>query len=267
MKQTPLLPIFDTKSKPNVSVSSNIMFKQPLRLNTIGQSKSSVNPAQSAQSNQLNLTESTSDSFRIYTKSQKQTELFQNLDQSQANIRSPQELFNTSKLYYKYLTSVKIKMANSSNIGKDKTKDFSEYYTNATILYEDIRKEWFWISNGESLQPFYNKQKINPDDIEAHKTNLINNYNMLKTIAKIYGFDIWFAKHKTKNNKKLSDLSNLEISSSSNMCMDSGLNMCMDTSSNISLETGSVKQMALRSVKNEITNELSDSSLRCAEKI
>ena len=126
-------------------------------------------------------------------------------------------MFNMSKLYYKYLTSVKTKMTNSTNINKNNLKDFSEYYTNANILYEDIRKDWFWISNGESLQPFYKK---NIDDIEVYKSNLSNNYNMLETIAKVYGFDMWFEKNKSKHSNNISTSQNYQLSDSSLRCAE-----------------------------------------------
>ena len=209
MKKISLLPSFDISNELRLNRSKFIIQKDSKYTNI--STRSSRQKSESDNYIQYNLTNLNN---------------LNNLNQSQSNIliKTPQEMFNMSKLYHKYLTSVKIKMSNSSNIDNEKTKDFIEYYINANIIYEDIRKDWFWISNGESLQPFYKK---NIDDFDVHKMNLLNNYNMLETIAKIYGFDTWLIKNKLKNLNSSSNSSspptNYELSDSSLRCAENNI--------------------------------------------
>jgi hypothetical protein len=140
---------------------------------------------------------------------------------SPANIKNGNksiDIFNLSKLYYKYLNSVNIKLKNSTDrtteFIENKTK-FIEYYTHASLIYEDIKKNWFWLENGEKLKYFTRNEKTEIDMVgtegstlkamlsqENRKINLINNHNMLEYIAKLYGYDNWLYNQKNNNNSK-----------------------------------------------------------------
>jgi hypothetical protein len=103
------------------------------------------------------------------------------------------KLFNLSQLYYRYLTVVKTKLNNSNKKMTKKIKEFDEYFENATLIYEDIKTDWFWLSNGEKMSQFIS----NISKIDSHKTNFMTNYSMLKSITELFGFNIWVNKLKS----------------------------------------------------------------------
>ncbi len=108
--------------------------------------------------------------------------------------KSIKDIFNTSKLYHKYLSTVNTKITNSINMDETNVKNFNEYYENANIIYEEIKKEWFWLSNGDKMKQFINKS----ESMESHKQNYYNNFQMLEVITKMYGFDSWSTTQKNK---------------------------------------------------------------------
>lgn len=130
-----------------------------------------------------------------------------NIKNSSSKSKTPVDIFNLSKLYYKYLNSVNVKLRSSSDTTTEfieNRKKFMEYYTNATLIYEDIKKNWFWLENGEKLKYFTrnatlleSEQMLQSEmDIENRKINLMNNQNMLECIAKLYGYDSWLSNQK-----------------------------------------------------------------------
>ena len=126
---------------------------------------------------------------------QPQTQTQTNQPQTQTQTNQPQlslkEIFNTSKLYHKYLSSVKTKITNSNISDISDIKDFDEYYDNANTIYDEIKREWFWLSNGDKMRQFINK--TDSVSMESHKENYYNNFQMLEVIAKMYGFDAWYS--------------------------------------------------------------------------
>lgn len=132
--------------------------------------------------------------------------------------KTPVDIFNLSKLYYKYLNSVNIKLKNSTDTTTEfieNKKKFMECYTNASLIYEDIKKNWFWLENGEKLKYFTRKATLmnsnfleseqnsqSEVDMENRKINLINNQNILEYIAKLYGYDSWLLNQKNNSNSK-----------------------------------------------------------------
>ena len=111
--------------------------------------------------------------------------------------KSIKELFNASKLYNKYLLTVKTKLNNSNinNIDHIKNKEFIEFSEIAEQTYEEIKNEWFYLSNNDNIKLF----RLKNDNIETHKNNLYENYNTLEYIAKLYGFDNWYITAKIKS--------------------------------------------------------------------
>jgi hypothetical protein len=110
--------------------------------------------------------------------------------------KSIKELFSASKLYNKYLITVKIKINNSNNNldELDTIKTFNEFSETADQIYEEIKNEWFYLSNNDNLKPF----RLKNDSLEIHKNNLLENYCTLESIAKLYGFDTWYTNAKIK---------------------------------------------------------------------
>ena len=108
--------------------------------------------------------------------------------------KSIRDIYNASKLYHKYLSTLKIKINESNYIYNTNIDNFNECYENAESIYDEIKKEWFWLSNGPTLKYFtYN---YSPDFMDIHKENYYKNFQMLEAIAKIYGFDEWLSKKK-----------------------------------------------------------------------
>jgi len=99
--------------------------------------------------------------------------------------KSIKDSFNASKLYNKYLQTLKTKL-NNSNI--DATTNFKELSESSDQLYEEIQNEWFYLSNNDMIKSF----RLKNDNIELHKTNFYENYYALESIAKLYGFDAWY---------------------------------------------------------------------------
>jgi hypothetical protein len=110
--------------------------------------------------------------------------------------KSPKEVFAKSKLYHKYLLTVKTKLTNSNCNKQENIKSFNECYDDANLLYEGIKKEWFWLENGDKMKQF--KINQNSESIDIHKTKFYDNYQMLETIAKLYGFESWYLTYKNK---------------------------------------------------------------------
>ncbi len=116
--------------------------------------------------------------------------------------KSIKDIFNMSKLYHKYLSTVKIKITNSNISDTIDIKNFNEFYDNSNIIYEEIKKEWFWLSNGDKMKQFIGRS----DSTEIHKQNYYNNFQMLEVIAKMYGFDSWSTAQKIKLSQKSSSI-------------------------------------------------------------
>lgn len=119
--------------------------------------------------------------------------------------RTPKTIFSLSKLYHKYLSAVNMKIINSNITKTNDIKTFEEFYENANIIYENIKNDWFWISNGEKMNQFMLKS----ESIDDHKNNLYNNYEMLENIAKMYGYEAWSNKKKT-NKKNMNQIVSIQ---------------------------------------------------------
>lgn len=123
------------------------------------------------------------------------------ISDNNSTTRSIKDVFNLSKIYFKYLLTIKTKIINNNIVINDKMKEFNEYYDNATIIYDIIKKEWFWITNGEKMSQFI----LNSESLDNHRANFFDNHSMLEFIAKMYGFDTWIAKNRlstTPNDKR-----------------------------------------------------------------
>jgi len=121
--------------------------------------------------------------------------------------KSIKNIFNTSKLYYTYLSTVQMKITNSNETDANNVKNFNEFYDNAKIIYSEIEKEWFWISNSDIIKQFVLKS----DSMESHKQNYYNNFQMLEAIAKMYGFDCWYTNQKKNKSSKQTNFNDSEI--------------------------------------------------------
>lgn len=111
--------------------------------------------------------------------------------------KSIKDSFNASKLYYKYLQTIKTKL-NDSNM--DVSHNFKEYSETSDQLYEEIQNEWFYLSNNDLIKSF----RLKNDNIDNHKSNFYENYNALESIAKLYGFDSWYSTAKYKLSSSVS---------------------------------------------------------------
>jgi len=107
--------------------------------------------------------------------------------------KNPKEIYTMSKLYNKYLTSIKNKISKNNLEETVYGQNFAISYDNAIIIYEQIEKDWFWILNGDKMSQF----KMNTKK-ELNKTVFNNNYLLLRKIAKTYGFDDWSVKIKNR---------------------------------------------------------------------
>lgn len=122
--------------------------------------------------------------------------------------KSIKELFNASKMYNKYLQTIRIKVDNSNLDDIDQIKNlnnFKQFSDTAEQIYEEIKNEWFYLNNN-NIRLF----RLKNDSIETHKLNFIESYNALETIAKLYGFDNWYivAKNKSSSSSSPKLLSN-----------------------------------------------------------
>lgn len=110
--------------------------------------------------------------------------------------KSIKDIYSKCKLYHDYLGAInsKINKGASLNIDEVNLKDFDECYRNADIIYEKIKNEWFWLSNGDEMKQF--KYLTSSDSMENHKQEFFENFQMLEASAKIYGFDLWYSKLK-----------------------------------------------------------------------
>ena len=129
--------------------------------------------------------------------------------------KSIKDLFNASKLYNKYLLTIRIKLNNSNMNDMENTKNFKEFSETAEQLYEEIKNEWFYLSNNDNIKLF----RLKNDNIETHRDNFYENYQALESIAKLYGFDNWYATAKYK----LSSSSSPRLVSNSNMDFNKNL--------------------------------------------
>jgi hypothetical protein len=122
--------------------------------------------------------------------------------------KSIKELFSASKLYNKYLLTVRIKLNNSNMNEIEHIKNFKEFSETADQVYEEIKNEWFYLSNNDNIKLF----RLKNDSIETHKTNFYENYYALESIAKLYGFDNWYtnAKYKLSSSSSPNSMSNME---------------------------------------------------------
>lgn len=211
-------------SKANLSLKSNV--SQPLSPNSqsgLGFA-SVVNSFRIIRGRKLSMTDSSdsTDSVNSVVSDNETTEnngkLFTHLGSS--TNKSPKEIYTMAKLYHKYLETVHSKLSTQTTTQQltstqqststqqpssttQMQKDFDEYYINANVLYEEIKKDWFWLSNDQTQLMFCSKNKLT--DIEEQKMNLLNNFNMLEIIAKLYGFDVWYDKNKANINRSRSE--------------------------------------------------------------
>lgn len=121
-----------------------------------------------------------------------------NTESSLANLdyKSTKEVFAKSKLYHKYLSTVKTKLTNSNCNKQEDIKSFNKCYDVANDLYVEIKREWFWLENGDKMKQF--KINQNSESIDILKTSFYDNYRMLEEIAKLYKFDSWYFPYKDK---------------------------------------------------------------------
>ena len=112
------------------------------------------------------------------------------LTSNTVNTRSYKEIYNLSKIYYKYLVSVNNKLNNSNNIKESNIINFNKNYNDALLMYTKIKKELFWLENGDNFKDFSNNK------FDDHKSIFMNNFTMLECISKLYGFDLWYTKYK-----------------------------------------------------------------------
>jgi len=120
-----------------------------------------------------------------------------NTEQSEPTSTKPcgeKEKYEKSKLYCKYLIAIQTKLDHSgTKIDTEYLNTFNINYSNAMSCYEEIKKEWFWLSNNKICQ-----FRSNTDSINQLKINIESNYNVLKYIAKFYGFDTWYSNLRLK---------------------------------------------------------------------
>jgi hypothetical protein len=130
------------------------------------------------------------------------------------------EKYNKSKIYQKYLMSVQTKLENSDiKINAEYINNFNNNYSNAMFYFEEIKKEWFWLSNSK-ICIF----RSNFNSIEQSKINIAKNYDMLKCVAKLYGFDAWYFNFKLKKKQispSVNDISNRRQSIQSDQSVQS----------------------------------------------
>lgn len=91
-------------------------------------------------------------------------------------------LFLEAKNYNKYLEDMKDELSQITEINDDMIQ-FNTMYKHATTLYENIKKEWFWISNNDIKRLFYYGY-----DQDDHKQIFSENYELLKMIAYKYNY-------------------------------------------------------------------------------
>ena len=114
--------------------------------------------------------------------------------------KSIKELFSASKLYNKYLITVRIKLNNSNIAEIEHIQNFKDFSETADQVYEEIKNEWFFLSNNDNIKFF----RLKNDSIDTHKTNFYENYYALESIAKLYGFDNWYTNVKNKSSSSSS---------------------------------------------------------------
>ena len=59
--------------------------------------------------------------------------------------KSIRDIYNASKLYHRYLSTLKINITETNNIDEANIDNFNECYENAEKIYDEIKKEWFWL--------------------------------------------------------------------------------------------------------------------------
>jgi len=127
----------------------------------------------------------------------------QNNNLSDENSVSSQDIYNKTKLYIKYLSNIKLKLDNSIE-SFDKLNEFEKDYNVTTSIYEDFKKEWFYLSNGDNIKLF--RSKI--DDINEHKKNFYEYSHLIECVAKLYSFDNWYNNCKNKTSITSSNSTN-----------------------------------------------------------
>ena len=117
-------------------------------------------------------------------------------------------IFLKGRLYFKYLTAIKTKLNNfDSNIDIKDQQKFIENYEYSINLFEELSKEWFWISNCDTFKSFRNTNSCT--ELENKKKKIIDNYLVLETISNYYGFEIWNCK-RLRSNSELNSQSNAD---------------------------------------------------------
>lgn len=123
--------------------------------------------------------------------------------------KTPKQMFETAKIYHKYLSSIKAKLNNLNSIDHKKTDIFNKFYNNANTYFEDINNDWFWLSTDDKIAQFRLKS-LSSEDL---KLRIMKNYLALEDIVKLYGFDKWFANKLNKYNQMIKINTSFETSS------------------------------------------------------
>jgi hypothetical protein len=119
-------------------------------------------------------------------------------------------IFQKARLYFKYLTAIKTKLNNfDSNINIKDQQTFIENYEYSINLFEELSKEWFWISNCDTFKSFRHTNSCT--ELENKKKKIIDNYLVLETISNYYGFEIWNCKRLRSNSESNAESINLSL--------------------------------------------------------
>ena len=108
--------------------------------------------------------------------------------------KSLKELFIAAKLYNKYLLTVKTKLDHSQLNAKIDMQNFKTNIEIADRVFDEIKNEWFFLSNNDTIKHF----RLKSVNIEQNRLKFNENYQILEYIAKLYGFDLWYATAKYK---------------------------------------------------------------------
>jgi hypothetical protein len=155
-------------------------------------------------------------------------------------------IFQKARLYFKYLSAIKTKLNNfDSNVNIKDQQTFIENYEYSVNLFEELSKEWFWISNCDTFKSFRHTNSYT--ELENHKKKIIENYLVLETISNYYGFDMWNCKRLRSNSQ-----SNSQSSSQSNS---------ESVSPSASTTTSSELQNNINELQNNINGEILQSQI------
>lgn len=106
--------------------------------------------------------------------------------------KSFNDLYKISKLYNKYLLTVKAKIINTDSHYIFNIDKFNESTKIAEQIFEEIKNDCFFILNHKNISQF----RLNNTDNMIN--NFYDNFYALEYIAKQYGFDNWYITAKYK---------------------------------------------------------------------